>query len=643
MQYENQILKSELEAEHFILTQMAELGKVRNVRECQVAINNLLEKIGHFTKADRAYIVDEKDGCYYNTYEWCNEGIEPQINQLQNLRAEDMPYWIPKLSSGESIFIEDLENVKETMPVEYEILKPQNIHTLIVFPIILSNTLKGFIGVDNPNIKDAKDVIRLLAALGSYLGTTRENAAVYAKLEYRLNYDSLTKAYNRYGFYKNAQKLIKEHTDTEYCLILSDIKSFKLINEIYGENIADKILIDEVNIIRQKMKGNSVLGRLNGDIIAMVIPKEYLSEKEFSDMIKLLSDRYSNKNFRLHIYLGVYYIKDVNETIRQMVDKVSLVIMKSKGNMSNYILYYDENSYRNDIFKQQLIGEFETALNENQFCMYLQPQTDKDGNLIYLYANNKDEQYSYIEAAKNKGYNVLLMGGQLDVAMVSMLEQKFEKVRFTRVDSDVVDNLIVKEDKAKDVLEADKQEVLSVIFKSQLPQIEKTEFNVMAQALGENASPVMITQSEYMRRMKEMANIQAGMSFYGEMPDMFNLVLNADHKLVKEILADEDKECAAAVAPIQKEMDDVNTRRNELKKKQEGKKDEDIPTIEKDEVNDLDKKWEDLKNRKNGLFADYAAQNKVVRQLIDLALLQNGMLKGEALNNFVKRSIDLIK
>lgn len=382
MQYENQILKSELEAEHFILTQMAELGKVRNVQECQVAINNLLEKIGHFTKADRAYIVDEKDGCYYNTYEWCNEGIEPQINQLQNLRAEDMPYWIPKLSSGESIFIEDLENVKETMPVEYEILKPQNIHTLIVFPIILSNTLKGFIGVDNPNIKDAKDVIRLLAALGSYLGTTRENAAVYAKLEYRLNYDSLTKAYNRYGFYKNAQKLIKEHTDTEYCLILSDIKSFKLINEIYGENIADKILIDEVNIIRQKMKGNSVLGRLNGDIIAMVIPKEYLSEKEFSDMIKLLSDRYSNKNFRLHIYLGVYYIKDVNETIRQMVDKVSLVIMKSKGNMSNYILYYDENSYRNDIFKQQLIGEFETALNENQFCMYLQPQTDKDGNML---------------------------------------------------------------------------------------------------------------------------------------------------------------------------------------------------------------------------------------------------------------------
>lgn len=285
--------------------------------------------------------------------------------------------------------------------------------------------------------------------------------------------------------------------------------------------------------------------------------------------------------------------------------------------------------------KHYTFEEYKTLIKDNQ--------TDKDGNLIYLYANNKDEQYSYIEAAKNKGYNVLLMDGQLDVAMVSMLEQKFEKVRFTRVDSDVVDNLIIKEDKKNEVLDAGKQEALSAIFKSQLPRIEKAEFNVMAQALGENVSPVMITQSEYMRRMKEMANIQAGMSFYGEMPDMFNLVLNADHKLVKEILADEDKECTATIAPIQKEMDDINNRRNELKKKQEGKKDEEIPTAEKDEVNDLDKKWEELKTQKENLFANYAAQNKIVRQLIDLALLQNGMLKGEALNNFVKRSIDLIK
>ena len=285
--------------------------------------------------------------------------------------------------------------------------------------------------------------------------------------------------------------------------------------------------------------------------------------------------------------------------------------------------------------KYYTFEEYKTLIKDNQ--------TDKDGNLIYLYANHKDEQYSYIEAAKNKGYNVLLMDGQLDIALVSMLEQKFEKTRFTRVDSDVIDNLIVKEDKKNDVLETEKQEALSTIFKSQLPQIEKAEFNITTQALGENSVPVMITQSEYMRRMKEMANIQTGMSFYGEMPDMFNLVLNSDHKLVKEILSDEDKECASKIVPIQKEMDEVNQQRNDLKKKQEGKKDEEIPTTEKDEVNKLDRKWEELKVQKENIFAGYAAKNKTVRQLIDLALLQNGMLKGEALNNFVKRSIDLIK
>ena len=285
--------------------------------------------------------------------------------------------------------------------------------------------------------------------------------------------------------------------------------------------------------------------------------------------------------------------------------------------------------------KQYTFDEYKTLIKDNQ--------TDKDNTLIYLYANNKDEQYSYIEAAKNKGYNVLLMDGQLDIAVVSMLEQKFDKVRFTRVDSDIIDNLIVKEDKKSEVLEAAKQEALSAMFKSQLPKMDKTEFYVVAQAMGEGAAPVMITQSEYMRRMKEMANIQAGMSFYGEMPDMFNLVLNADHPLVKEVLAGEEQACAADIVPIQLSMDDTNKRRNDLKKSHEGKKDEEIPTAEKDELNELDKKWDELKTKKEAVLAGYAAQNPVVRQLIDLALLQNGMLKGEALNNFVKRSIELIK
>jgi molecular chaperone HtpG len=285
--------------------------------------------------------------------------------------------------------------------------------------------------------------------------------------------------------------------------------------------------------------------------------------------------------------------------------------------------------------KSYTYEEYKTLIKDNQ--------TDKDGNLIYLYANSKDEQYSYIEAAAAKGYNVLLMDGQLDIAVVSMLEQKQEKSRFTRVDSDIIDHLIVKDDKKDDALAADKQEALSEVFKSQLPHMPKVEFSIVAQAMGENAAPVMITQSEYMRRMKEMANIQAGMSFYGEMPDMFNLVLNSDHPLVKEVIADEEKECAANVTPIQLEMGDVDKQRNKLRDKQKNKKDEEIPTAEKETLNELDKKWDELKAKKNALFANYATGNKVVRQLIDLALLQNGMLKGEALNNFVKRSIELIK
>lgn len=284
--------------------------------------------------------------------------------------------------------------------------------------------------------------------------------------------------------------------------------------------------------------------------------------------------------------------------------------------------------------KHYTYEEYQTLIKDSQ--------TDKDGNLIYLYANHKDEQYSYIEAATNKGYNVLLMDGQLDVAMVSMLEQKLEKSRFTRVDSDVIDSLIVKEDKHQEVLAADKQEAITVAFKSQLPKMEKVEFNVTAQALGENAAPVMITQSEYMRRMKEMASIQAGMSFYGEMPDMFNLILNSDHRLVKKVLEEEENACQAEVTPIQIEMDSVNKQRNELTDKQKGKKDEEIPTAEKEAVNDLDKKWNELKEKKEAILVAYAEKNHVIRQLIDLALLQNNMLRGEALNNFVKRSIELI-
>ena len=269
-------------------------------------------------------------------------------------------------------------------------------------------------------------------------------------------------------------------------------------------------------------------------------------------------------------------------------------------------------------------------------------QTDKNGNLVYLYANHADEQFSYIEAARNKGYNVLLMDGQLDTALISMLEQKLEKSRFTRVDSDIIDRLIVKDDHTSSGLEEEKGEILSSVFRSQLPQITKVEFHVEAHGMGESSSPILITQSEYMRRMKEMASIQGGMNFYGEMPDMFNLVINTDHKLVKQVLQDEETEYAEKLNPIQEEISTLNKRHEELHVQQKDKKAEEITTAEKDELNDIEKKISEQKSNKEALLAEYARSNKVVRQLVDLALLQNNMLKGEALNNFIKRSIDLI-
>lgn len=295
---------------------------------------------------------------------------------------------------------------------------------------------------------------------------------------------------------------------------------------------------------------------------------------------------------------------------------------------SKFALFKDTDN------KYYTFEEYQTLIKDNQ--------TDKNGSLIYLYANNLDEQYTYIDAAKNKGYNVLLMDGQLDVPMINMLEQKFEKSHFTRVDSDIVDRLIVKEEQKGEELPHDKQEVLSSLFKGQMPKVKKTEFHVEAHALGENNAPIVITQAEYMRRMKDMASIQPGMSFYGEMPDMFNLVLNSDHRLIKQVLSDAETACAEKLVPVESEIAMLTLRRNELQKAQEGKKDEEIPTAEKDELSEVEKKIEAQKTEKENILNGYAAGNKVVHQLIDLALLQNNMLKGEALTNFVKRSVEMI-
>ena len=278
--------------------------------------------------------------------------------------------------------------------------------------------------------------------------------------------------------------------------------------------------------------------------------------------------------------------------------------------------------------------EYKTLIKENQ--------TDKEGNTIYLYTNNKDDQYSYIQAAKDRGYNVLNMDGQLDVHVVSQLEQKFEKSRFVRVDSDTVDNLIRKDDAGKVHLSAEQQNALQEIFRSQLPKMEKAEFIVTFEALGENVNPVMITQSEYMRRMREMAAMQPGMSFYGELPDSYNLVLNTDHSLIKEVVKEEEEACAEKLNPIMADKKGWEAREADLQAKQKDKKDEEIAASEKEDLENTRKKIEELTSNYNSILATYAAENKKVSQLIDLALLSNGMLKGEALSRFIKRSVELI-
>ena len=270
-------------------------------------------------------------------------------------------------------------------------------------------------------------------------------------------------------------------------------------------------------------------------------------------------------------------------------------------------------------------------------------QTDKDGYLVYLYANNVEEQYTYIEAAKNKGYNVLLLDGQLDTPLVSMLEQKFEKSRFTRVDADIVERLIVKSDQKQTDISSEDSDNLSQVFRSQMPKLDKVEFNVEVQSLGENSQPVVITQNEYMRRMKQMSQFQPGMSFYQQMPDSFTLVLNSDHVLVKQVLNDCNNNTAEALKPILSELKGQQARLAALRQSQDKKKPEELTQEEKDDLQNTEKAVDEQKNKQTEVIEAYAKGNNVVHQLIDLALLQNGMLKGKALDEFLKRSVDMIK
>lgn len=279
--------------------------------------------------------------------------------------------------------------------------------------------------------------------------------------------------------------------------------------------------------------------------------------------------------------------------------------------------------------------EYNTLIKDNQ--------TDKEGYLVNLYTSNKEEQYSYIEAAKQKGYSVIDASGQLDVPLLSMLEQKQEKTRYVRVDSDIVDRIIQKEDAPKNNLSVEETDNLSEAFRSQIPTIEKADFTVDVQSLGESFQPVLVTQNEYMRRMKEMSQFQQGMGFYAQLPDSYNLVLNADHTLVKKVLDDVTANTAEELKPIASELKGQEARLAALHQSQDSKKTEELTQEEKDDMQNTQKTVSELQDKKKAIVAAYAKGNDIIHQLIDLALLQNGMLQGAALDKFLKRSISLIK
>lgn len=280
--------------------------------------------------------------------------------------------------------------------------------------------------------------------------------------------------------------------------------------------------------------------------------------------------------------------------------------------------------------------EYKTLIKDNQ--------TDKDGTLVYLYATNKEEQYSYIETARAKGYSVLLADGQLDVPMLSMLEQKLEKSRFVRVDSDIIDHIIAKNDETKgEKLGENDADTLTQAFQSQMPKVEKAEFMVNVEPLGENAQPIVATQNEYMRRMKEMSQYQQGMGFYAQMPDTYTIVLNSDHAIIKQILNESNASTAEKLQPIRSEIKGLQAREAALRQEQGKKKPEEVTQNEKDDLKNTEEELTKQRNEKNSVIADYAKNNNAIHQLIDLALLQNGLLKGAALDKFIKRSVDLIK
>ena len=359
-----------------------------------------------------------------------------------------------------------------------------------------------------------------------------------------------------------------------------------------------------LNVSRSYLQSDANVRKISGYILKKVADR-------LSSIFKKDRSDFESKWDDLKIFINYGLL-----TEEELYDKVSKILL-FKDTDGKYFTH----------------DEYKTLISDNQ--------TDKDKQLIYLYANDKDAQYSFISNANDRGYNVLLMDGQLDVAVIGMLEQKFGKSRFMRVDSDSIDSLIAKEDRKNDTDSSDVR-MLSSVFKSRMPQIDKVEFHVEVKSLGETSQPVIITQSEYMRRMKEMADIQAGMSFYGDMPSMYSVIVNSDHPIIARISGDADSSCSAKVAPIAAELSSLRSRAAELRKEKEGKKDDEVPESVKTELSDTEKAISEKEGDEEKVYADFAQDCKIANELVDLALLQVGMLKGKALDAFIRRSIELI-
>ena len=390
-------------------------------------------------------------------------------------------------------------------------------------------------------------------------------------------------------------------------------------NQVYVTDQVDNIVPDFLTLLH---------GVIDSPDIPLNVSRSYLQSdanvKKISGYItKKVSDRLNS------------IFKSDRKEFEEKWDDLKLFI--------HYGMLSEEDFYdraKNFALLKDIDGKFYTY--EEYQTLIKDAQTDKDGTLVYLYANNIDEQYSYIEAAKAKGYNVLLLDGQLDTPLVQMLEQKLEKSRFARVDGDTVDRLIPKDTAEEVKLSEDERQNLTAVFNAELPKLEKTEFHVETSSMGEDSAPIVITQSEYMRRMKEVSRLQPGMSFYGEMPDMFNVVLNADHRLVKKVLEGMSEKVAPQLEPIENELRGLNARHLALEQQLKDKKPEEITDEQKAEREKCHQDIETQNDRKREVLAGYAKETPVVSQLIDLALLQNGLLKGEALAKFLKRSVDLL-